>query len=147
MYWLGYLSDGREAGALDWQAIGGTWGCATSNVAKWEPPRPSSIPYQGFSDLIAQIAARSPVLARYVHKYFHDMVHHCRSLFDVVAPGGAVNYIVGNSRFYDTVVPVERIFARLFESTGFVEASIETIRKRTSKKELFEFVVSAHKPG
>lgn len=29
MYWLGYLSDGRAAGELDWKAIGGTWGCAT----------------------------------------------------------------------------------------------------------------------
>ncbi len=30
MYWLGFLSDGRQAGEMDWQAIGGTWGCATS---------------------------------------------------------------------------------------------------------------------
>ena len=38
MYWLGYLRDAKEAGALDWQAIGGTWGSATSNVAKWSNP-------------------------------------------------------------------------------------------------------------
>jgi hypothetical protein len=146
MYWLGYLGDGRAAGELDWQAIGGTWGCATSNVAKWVPARPVDIPFEGFSGLLARIAERSPILARYVHKYFHDMVQHCRSLFDVVRPGGSVHYIVGNSRFYDTVVPVEQIFARLFESAGFVETAVRKIRKRTSKKELFEFVVSAGKP-
>lgn len=30
MYWLGYMDSGNQAGELDWQAIGGTWGCATS---------------------------------------------------------------------------------------------------------------------
>ena len=37
MYWLSYLRDGREAGELDWKAIGGTWGIATSRVGKWSP--------------------------------------------------------------------------------------------------------------
>lgn len=35
MYWLGYLVNGRDAGDLDWQAIGGTWGIATSRLAEW----------------------------------------------------------------------------------------------------------------
>ena len=39
MYWLGYLQNGREAGELDWQAIGGTWGVATSRLGKWQPGR------------------------------------------------------------------------------------------------------------
>jgi hypothetical protein len=147
MYWLGYLSDGRAAGELDWQAIGGTWGCATSNVGKWEPPQPLEIPYRGFKSLLGQIAERSPLLARYVHKYFHDMVLHCRSLFEVMRPGATAHYIVGNSRFYDTVLPVERIFARLFESCGLEQPTVRTIRKRSSKKELFEFVVSGRKPA
>jgi hypothetical protein len=147
MYWLGYLSDGRAAGELDWRAIGGTWGCATSNVAKWKPPEAVEIPYKGFTSLLGRISERSPVLGRYVQKYFHDMVLHCRSLFEVVRAGGTVHYIVGNSRFYDTVLPVEQIFARLFESSGFAESAIRTIRKRSSKKELYEFVVSAKKPA
>lgn len=36
MYWLGYLQDGRQAGELDWQAIGVTWGIATSKLQSWE---------------------------------------------------------------------------------------------------------------
>ena len=35
MYWLGFLHDAREAGELDWQAIGGTWGVATSRLNDW----------------------------------------------------------------------------------------------------------------
>src|SRR3954471_12110389 len=63
MYWLGYLSDGRAAGELDWQAIGGTWGCATSNVAKWTAPAPRPVPYDGFEQILARIAARSDLLS------------------------------------------------------------------------------------
>ena len=36
MYWLGFLDNGREAGELDWTAIGGTWGVATSRLLDWE---------------------------------------------------------------------------------------------------------------
>jgi hypothetical protein len=146
MYWLGYLSDGRQAGELDWEAIGGTWGCATSNVAKWVPDKSSVVPFDGFADVISAISSTSKVLGRYVEKYFHDMVLHCESLFNVVAPGGSVHYIVGNSKFYDVMLPVERIYAAMFLAAGFRNAQIKTIRKRTSKKELFEFVVSASKP-
>ncbi|KAB2852491.1 MAG: site-specific DNA-methyltransferase, partial [Anaerolineae bacterium] len=32
MYWLGFLNEAREAGELDWEAIGGTWGIATSRL-------------------------------------------------------------------------------------------------------------------
>ena len=56
------------------------------------------------------------------------------------------HYIVGNSKFYDMLLPVEAIFARLFQAAGFVDTEMYVIRKRSSKKELFEFVVSAKKP-
>jgi len=147
MYWLGYLQDGREAGELDWRAIGGTWGCATSNVGKWEPEEVREIPFPGFNDILENIAHYSPLLARYVHKYFYDMVAHCHELFSVVKPGGTVNYIVGNSKFYDVLIPVESIFAALLQASCFDHSEIRVIRKRTSKKELFEYIVSAVKPG
>lgn len=145
MYWLGYLQDGREAGELDWQAIGGTWGCATSLVGKWVPNESLCIPYTGFEELLARIARHSPLLSRYVHKYFYDMTAHIAELFTVVRPGGTAHYIVGNSKFYDVLLPVEQIFAALFASAGFARVTIQTIRKRTSKKELYEYIVSAHK--
>ncbi len=146
MYWLGYLQDARGAGELDWQAIGGTWGYATSNVAKWVPETDVTIPYPSFMEIIERINSHSPVLSRYVHKYFYDMVTHVRTLFAVVRRGGSVHYTVGNSKFYDVLLPVEEIFASLFTSQGFENVHIKPIRKRSSKKELYEFVVSARKP-
>ena len=67
-----------------------------------------------------------------------DMARHCAELFAVVRPGGSVHYIVGNSKFYDTLLPVKQIFAHLFAASGFSQIAVKTIRKRTSKKELFE---------
>jgi hypothetical protein len=147
MYWLGYLADGRQAGELDWQAIGGTWGVATSNVARWTPDTAPDTADERLPAITSQIEQRSQVLSRYVAKYFHDMFGHLRSLFAVVRPGGSIHYIVGNSKFYDVVLPVEELYASMFEKVGFTQARITTIRKRSSKRELYEFVVSARKPS
>jgi hypothetical protein len=146
MYWLGYLSDGRAAGELDWRAIGGTWGSATSNVGRWTPPPGRSVAYPGFEDMLARIAARSDLLSRYVHKYFHDMTEHVAGLAGVLERDATVHYIVGNSKFYDVLVPVERVYAALFAAHGLADVRVATIRKRSSKRELFEYVVSARLP-
>lgn len=147
MYWLGYLTNGRQAGELDWQAIGGTWGCATSLLNSWTADKSATIPYDGFDRITAEISDRHKALGRYVHKYFQDMVAHVESLKNVLARGARCHYIVGNSKFYDTLLPVEQIFASLFEHTGFRGVRVETLRKRTSKKELFEYCVYAEAPG
>lgn len=142
MYWLGFLSDGKEAGELDWQSIGGTWGSATSNVQKWVAPKGTTVPSKGFDDMLKEIAKKSPLLANYVHKYFLDIVQHVREVRKVVRRGGKVHYIIGNSKFYDVMVPSEKIYADLFWTYGFADVQVRTLRKRTSKKELYEYVVS-----
>ena len=86
------------------------------------------------------------MLGRYVSKYFADIRSHICVLRRVLAPGARCYYIVGNSKFYDTMLPVEAIYAAIFKDAGFVGIGLETVRKRTSKKELFEFVVRATNP-
>jgi hypothetical protein len=143
MYWLGYLESGQQAGEIDWQAIGGTWGCATSNLMRWMPDPDIQIPYDNFNIVLAQIAQKSQVLSLYVAKYFEDIVQHIHSLKQVLAPEAQVYYVVGNSKFYDVMLHTEQIYAAILEAEGFQNIRIDTIRKRTSKKELFEYVVSA----
>lgn len=143
MYWLGYLEQASDASELDWQAIGGTWGSATSRVAAWRSDR--QIPLRDLTRMTDEIAKQSDVLARYVTKYFFDMLLHVRSLSRSVARGGQVHYVVGNSKFFDVVLPVERLFADIFELSGFRNATVTTLRKRTSKRELYEYLVSATK--
>jgi hypothetical protein len=143
MYWLGYLKSGREAGELDWQAIGGTWGCATSNLMKWQAADAENGLGSMLDSVLRGISIQSEILSRYVRKYFQDTASHIASLKRVLAPGATVHYVVGNSKFYDVMLHTERLYAQLFEVNGFRDASIQTIRKRTSKKELFEYIVSA----
>jgi DNA modification methylase len=144
MYWLGFLKEAREAGELDWQAIGGTWGIATSKVEKWQP-NGVRIPHFGFEKMIAEIGEQSKVLSNYVHKYFVDALTHLSSIHRTLAPGGKVFYIVGNSKFYTTIVPVEDIYASLLEHCRFKDIQIRVLRKRNSKKELREMIVMAVK--
>lgn len=143
MYWLGYLESGRQAGELDWQAIGGTWGCATSKLMSWTSNPAIQVPYEGFDEVITQISQESQVLSIYVAKYFEDTVQHIRSLKGVLKPGAQVHYVVGNSKFYNVMLHTEQIYAAIFQAEGFQNVKINAIRKRTSKKELFEYVVSA----
>jgi hypothetical protein len=142
MYWTQNISEAREAGELDWQTIGGTWGIATSRVEKWQPDG-EEINSSGFYEMLTAIRSQSTILANYVHKYFVDMKLHLTSLVQVLKAGSTIHYVVGNSKFYDTLVPVERIFCDLFTQAGFLHTSTEILRKRNSKKELYEYVVSA----
>ena len=145
MYWLGYLTERSDAGELDWAAIGGTWGSATSNLSGWKPDRGAAIQFPGFARIVARIGRTSDLLARYVSKYFHDMALHVQGLARLVAPAGEVRYVIGNSKFYDVIVPAQEIFAAEFEAAGFGKTRIEVLRKRTSKAELFEYIVSARR--
>ncbi len=143
MYWLGYLEQASDAGELDWQAIGGTWGSATSRVAAWQSDGKVSL--KDLTRMTDKIAKQSDVLARYVSKYFFDMLLHVHSLSRSIARGGQVHYVVGNSKFFDVLLPVEQLFAEIFELSGFKDATVTTLRKRTSKRELYEYLVSATK--
>ena len=144
MYWLGYLNKPYEAAELDWEAIGGTWGVATSRLKSWQPTD-NAIHLSALDSILSDIATRSPLLANYVHRYFIDTLTHLRSLMPILSPGATVHYIVGNSKFYDTLVPVERIYASLLADVGFMDVNVEILRKRNSKKELFEYVISGRK--
>lgn len=145
MYWLGYLQEAREAGELDWQAIGGTWGIATSRLNDWV----SSNKYQN-EHLLSVVEAISKmdnkhavILSRYVRKYCDDIFMHLTSVSKLLKRGAYIHYIIGNSTFYGTLVKVEEIYADMMKKIGFKNINIRAIRKRNSKKELIEFDVSA----
>jgi hypothetical protein len=143
MYWLGFLDDGRQAGELDWRAIGGTWGVATSKLTRWQPETELALPR--LSPLLRKIEKASPILARYVERYFCDMDRHVQGLARVLARGGRANYVIGNSKFFDVVVPAQKLFGDLFAQHGLVNVKTRVLRRRTSKKELYEYLVTAER--
>lgn len=148
MYWLSYLKEAREAGELDWRAIGGTWGVATSRLNEWEPA-PGVFRPLYLRRIISEIATgdgkNGELLSRYVAKYFEDIWLHLGRVQKLMREEGTVHYIIGNSVFYGTIVPVEQIYRDMLQEIGFREARIRPIRKRNSKKALFEFDVSARR--
>ncbi len=150
MYWLGFLANGRDAGELDWLAIGGTWGVATSRLKDWEEPN-GAFTHPLLLTSLVKIAhgenKNGKILAKYVAKYFSDIWEHVNSLSRVITAGSEFHYIVGNSTFYGVLLSVERVYAAMFEAAGFVDVRCSVIRKRNSKKELFEFDVSGRWPG
>jgi hypothetical protein len=143
MYWLRFLLTAREAGELDWEAIGGTWGIATSRLTEWTASR-SFVP-KGMTSTLKKIAAahekNGSLLANYVHKYFEDMFEHLTSMLTLLRPGAAAHYIIGNSIFYGHMVPAEKYLAEQMATVGLTDVKIIPIRKRNSKKGLIEFRV------
>lgn len=148
MYWLGHFRDARDAGELDWESIGGTWGVATSRLNGWHGN--GAYAHDHLSDVLSAVSRaegrHAKTLALYIHKYFEDIFSHMTALAGVLNPGAKVHYIVGNSTFYGVLLKTEMLYADMMERAGLTGVSVEPIRKRNSKKELVEFEVSATAP-
>ncbi len=145
MYWAGFLEEAKEAGELDWKAIGGTWGTATSKLKTWvndEKKLPNEL-----ADVVEKISSsgdkNSDLMAQYVFKYFSDMHKHFSGLRKILNPSAKIDYIIGNSSFYGNLVRAEVIMERSLSMLGFVDVSSSIVRKRNCNKELYEFCVSA----
>lgn len=148
MYWLGYLTNGRDAGELDWQAIGGTWGIATSRLSEWTR-NPEGFCPGYLKNLLVEVGhednKNGQLMSNYIARYFEDMWLHIQAAAGRIADGGCVHYVVGNSAFYNIIIPVERLFKDMLEQAGFSNVTVRTLRKRNSKRALFEFDVSGFK--
>ena len=149
MYWTRFLNEAPEAGEMDWTAIGGTWGIATSRLTTWKTAR-RDLPTM-LSRTVKAIAnsesKNGRLLATYVHKYFSDIHDHLGALRETLVNGARLYYIVGNSSFYGNLVHTEKLYSESLRLLGYADIQASVIRKRNSNKALFEFVVSASWPG
>jgi DNA modification methylase len=146
MYWVKFLKNGGDAGALDWEAIGGTWGIATSNLKSWKPINhnlPSRL-YEVCEKISKCEDKNAEVMSKYVHKYFDNIYSHLLNMINLLKPKAKVNYIVGNSSFYGHFVETQEIIAESMRQIGYKKISINTIRRRNSKKGLLEYNVKAN---
>lgn len=149
MYWLDYLKNSTDPGALDWRAIGGTWGAATHRLKTWELPPTANVPPIILAVAKKVAAKRKPtakMMANYILRYFADMTVHVEALASVMRRGGRFHYVVGNSSFYGNIVETEKALMHIFRRAGFVNVRARALRKRTSKTELFEYVVEGTVP-
>ena len=145
MYWTKFLDSAQEAGELDWKAIGGTWGVATSRLHDWKSnglELPESVK-QVVPQILETGEKNALLMANYVWKYFHDMHLHFQNLRTNLKKGAVLSYIVGNSSFYGIQVHTEQLLEASLKTLGFTNVGSKVIRKRNSKKELFEYCVYA----
>jgi hypothetical protein len=78
-----------------------------------------------------------------VKKYFYDMDRHIEAARALLKPGAEVHYIIGNSTFYGVHVDTAVLYEESLRTHGFKNVESRIIRKRNSKKELFEYCTSA----
>lgn len=145
MYWTKFLHNGSDAGELDWKAIGGTWGIATSRLKNWQPANhslPESL-YDTCTEINTVNNANGHLMAQYVHKFFDDLTQHLQNIQPLLKPEAKLHYIIGNSSFYNVFVHTERIMPEILSKLGYSDITAVPIRKRNSKKGLFEFCISA----
>lgn len=150
MYWLEYIVEASEAGELDWDAIGGTWGVATSRLSDWNRDEENGYYPDYLKEKLSKIESdenrNGHKMSNYVARYFEDTLSHFGSLKKRLKSGSPVYYVIGNSTFYDVLIPTEKIYKEIMENVGFEDVSIEKVRKRNSKRELYEFIVSGISP-
>lgn len=145
MYWLNFLETGEQAGELDWQAIGGTWGIATSRLSSWECENKNLS--QKLYDVCSKIKnadnKNGETMALYVMKFFDDMYIHFSNLRRKLNNGAEINYILGNSSFYGNFVDTDNIIKDTLSYLGYSNIGSSVIRKRNCNKGLFEYKISA----
>ena len=145
MYWLGFLNSGEEAGEIDWKAIGGTWGKATSNLSTWSTQN-KFLPDK-LHEICHRIETADPksgrTLSQYVLKFFDDMYIHLDKLRYKLKTGAKIVYILGNSSFYGNFVETDSYIKDILNNLGYSEVNSEIIRKRNCNKGLFEYNITA----
>ncbi len=145
MYWTKFINEAKEAGELDWLAVGGTWGIATSRLNSWtmvEEALPEKI-FSTVKNIKMSDGKNSELLAIYVLKYFHDMHLHLSSIRSILENGAELHYIVGNSTFYGNMVDTAALLSDSISVLGYSNIRSEIVRKRNCNKALYEYCVSA----
>jgi hypothetical protein len=140
LFFMEIFNAAHQSANLDCQAIGGTWGRATSELytAHLEPEAAIASILQPLSFELRQ---RSQLMHNYAVKYFNMLYAHIESLRSVARRPFRGAYVVGNSRLSGVEVHTDALLARIFEQCGFKVDEILILRKRGGRKKLFETAV------
>lgn len=140
LFFFDFIGSARAVGQLETDAIGGTWGKATSVLSTGVKPKNDLIA-KLLKPYIRDIHNDGNLMAHYVTKYFNDLYDHAGEIDKVCEPRCRLAYVIGNSKFYDNPLPSDEILAGIFGHFGFSLERIDKMRKRQSKSGLHEAVV------
>lgn len=139
LHFMEVLDNVGQATEIDLQAVGGTWGRATSilqNKLILVPPE-----IESYLCYYQELRNRNVLMCNYATKYFIDMWKHIQSLKEVRSNRFRGAYVVGNSRLSGVEIFTEVILGKLFKHEGFEVEKIVSFRKRGGKKRLYETAV------
>jgi hypothetical protein len=140
LFYFDFIEDAQAVGQLETDAIGGTWGKATSVLSTGVTPANPLI-----ESLLAphtqKIDDSGSLMTSYIAKYFNDIYTHASEIAMVCADRCHLAYVIGNSKFYGHLLPSDEILASIFGHFGFELERIDRMRRRQSKTGLHEAVV------
>lgn len=139
LHFMELLEDIRQATEIDLNAIGGTWGRATSILQNKLISVPDEI--MPFLSYYEELKEKSVLMCNYATKYFIDLSRHIKALKKVVNENFRGAYVVGNSRLSGVEIFTETILGKIFEQEGFSVDKIISFRKRGGKQRLYETAV------
>ena len=143
LYFFDFLDNAKQAADLDKKTIGGTWGSATSDLAKGIIEPKYTVIEEKVWPITQKIREQDNLMANYVMKYFNMLTQQIVVQDKLLTDNARCAYVVGCSRiknvFIETDVMLGDIFAGL--GLGYQVEQIERFRKRNSGKDLFESIV------
>jgi hypothetical protein len=142
LFFLGLVPDAAAVGELEWHAMGGTWGRATSALSQPHAPDTPEVAAL-MASVLPALRAAHPLMANYGIRYFNDLWQHIRSLDPVMAPHARLAYVIGNCKLGGVEIPVAAWLLRLFQEAGWqpLGQGIHDMRRRNSRPGLVESVV------
>ncbi len=140
LFFFDFIESATAVGQLETDAIGGTWGKATSVLSQGISPQNDLIK-ELLDPYLHGIHSNGNLMASYVVKYFNNLFDHAGEIAKVCRTHARLAYVIGNSKFYDHPLPSDEILASIFGHFGFRLEGIEKMRKRQSKSGLYEAVV------
>lgn len=145
LYLLDFLATPRQASDLDKNTIGGTWGTATSELAKNTIAPINEAVASVIGPIAEKIRAQDNLMANYVMHYFNRLTRHLMELQSILNPENRLAYVVGNSWIKETYVETDVLLGEIIErlNIGYRIFDVHRFRRRHSGTKLYESIVYA----
>ena len=143
LYLFGFFTKASQSSSLDSTTIGGTWGTATSRLAKGVIDAEFDIVQEVVKPITDKIRVEDNLMANYVMKYFNDIAKQVTAQDKFLADGAQLAYVVGCSRIKGVYIESDVLLAKLMCGLGlnYKLNHINRFRRRNSDKDLYESTV------
>lgn len=140
LFFLDLVENATQVGTIETEALGGTWGRATWNLQK------EILPANPFLEKLLKpftdgIKNANPILKHYIIRYFNDLWEHARQIDRVTSPKAQMAWVVGNTMMVENEVATAEHLVAIFRELGWQQTEIIQMRKRHSKRGLYESIV------